>query len=725
MNFCRTGRAFAFAASIGVASLLTTAPSNAQITTHVWVHPVDGKDPNIAEEKDWIGDPDFKFKTLQSAIDVMLRHLIDDYDPVTNPEEHGIVYALPGLYGPHGAGSSGDVLPIFMRDRVHVVGLGARRCVIRGVGTLNKEVYWPLSASGQVGGGGIPLLVEALVAFEFANSSAGAPPTIPVAPPWYNHSVPGASPDVAEVLEGFTFEGGDVQVLVNQSASAPFENRHRISNCVFDMRHAWRLDPKEPTGPVVAGPYMGICMQKKATFYFAGQVVGYVDQKVLIAHNTFVFGRWGSFLQEPNDWIELSRPEAVGIIDVGNPNCSTGVGADPDDRVRGVANLCVVGNVFRTAPSVAAIKPYAMIGVAQNDTRVFVNGSPVQTNAFAPSRVGSTNGFFYSLPVNCVIVETVAANSENDLWNCQVSAAGPCNTLNPGCPAATIPAPAVSIWDGVTGVGVDPAFVGEYLTTDSSTTGVARGYRDWRILPGSPLENMAISPGAEYVTEANIAFSISANRELNLFAWWDGEHWGNPRIVDGAPDIGFDERHLLIMAGSWSNDSSSHNQPGYVHPNLIVNGAVRQIILPNSAGGVSLLTAGSQLRIYVRGETPVGPPSTGPAWINPPSSLANPPSLASLPLYYRTKFIAFDNNVPAGVPQGWTTSLTSPSAAGSYAPLNSVTNQQLAFRRIQLVDDECPAGGGGCSHIYFELQGVVYVDPLNVLLRSNLQAEYR
>lgn len=650
----------------------------------------------------------------------MLRHLVDKYDAVTNPEEHGIVFALPGLYGPHGVGSSNEALPIFMRDRVHLVGVGARRCVLRGVGTTNNSMYWPTSASGV---NGASIAVETLVTFLRANPAVAAPLSGSTPPPWYVSGLPGTSPDVSEILEGFTFEGGDVQVLVSQDPASPLDNRHRVSNCVFDMRHNWRLDPSVTTGPAITGPYIGIGLQKKTAFY--SSIVGYVDQKLVIAHNTFVFARWAPVTPEQDDWVELARPEAVGIIDFGNPNCIPG-SADRDDRVRGMANLCVVANVFRTAPTTGSIKPYAMIGVEQADTRVFVNGAAMQTNAFAPGRVGSTNGFFHSLPVTSFLVESVVANGTSDLWNCQVSAPGNCNALNPGCSAATLPTPAVSIWDGVVGVGVDPAFVGEYLSTDSSTTGVIDSYRDWRILPGSPLENMAVAPASELVTEAGVTFNVGANRELNLYSGWDGEHWGNPRIVDGAPDIRFDERHLMIMAGSWSNDSNSHGKPGYLHPNLISNASnpTRQIILPDTAGGVVLTVPGTQLQIYVRGETPVGPPSTGPAWINPPASLANPPNLASLPQYYRTKYIAFDNNVPSGVPQGWTLSVSGASAAGNYAPLGGSTTQlALTFRRIQLIDDECPLGA--CSHIFFDLQGVVYVDPGNVLLRSNLQAEYR
>ena len=99
-----------------------------------------------------------------------------------------------------------------------------------------------------------------------------------------------------------------------------------------------------------------------------------------------------------------------------------------------------------------------------------------------------------------------------------------------------MPAAGLALWNGTS--GVDPAFVGEYVSTVLGASTLAlRSYRDWRVMPGSPVENRAIvPPGNAYVTPAG-SFSFATNEppELDLFKR-DGERWGNPRVVDGAPD---------------------------------------------------------------------------------------------------------------------------------------------------------------------------------------------
>ncbi len=92
-----------------------------------------------------VDDPTKPFKKLQKAIDEVHNRLFDAGVATwqtTDPDGwgQGIVYAMPGLYGSHiGAGGqqygSGDNLPIIMRDRVHVQGVGARRCELRGNGS--------------------------------------------------------------------------------------------------------------------------------------------------------------------------------------------------------------------------------------------------------------------------------------------------------------------------------------------------------------------------------------------------------------------------------------------------------------------------------------------------------------------------------------------------------------------------------------------------------------
>ncbi|MBK8172692.1 MAG: hypothetical protein IPK60_20475 [Sandaracinaceae bacterium] len=139
-------------------------------TAYAWVHPTDGTlvpnptgpDPDLS----YINDPSQKFGSLQNAIDTMQQYLIVNYHPVDNPNQQGIIYALPGVYG----AKSHDSLPIVMRDRVHVQGVGARRCVLRGSSTLSvplpnhQNVAWPTSQLGP----SPTVSAEVLVTYEYA-----------------------------------------------------------------------------------------------------------------------------------------------------------------------------------------------------------------------------------------------------------------------------------------------------------------------------------------------------------------------------------------------------------------------------------------------------------------------------------------------------------------------------------------------------------------------------
>ena len=284
-----------------------------------------------------------------------------------------------------------------------------------------------------------------------------------------------------------------------------------------------------------------------------------------------------------------------------------------------------------------------MLGISDDDTRVWDGTQYVQTNAFDLARVGGTNGNgtagsgFFSLPVKSKQVETGIANSLNDLWNCQVYVQ---TSSPPPCPPgfAAPRDPAVPIWDGSS--GKDPAFVGEYIESAfSGSNPQVADYRDWRILPGSPLVDMSVVPPAggprEYRawshTETLYGYPLAVVPEVDLLAW-DGEHWGNPRVVFGLPDIGFDERHLLICAGHWSNDSNSHNQPGFMHPGIVAGSRERYFILPDNAGGHALNVANRQLTIYQT--MPRLHLSTGNGWIHPPLALTTG-QRPGLPGYFR------------------------------------------------------------------------------------------
>ncbi len=116
----------------------------------------------------------------------------------------------------------------------------------------------------------------------------------------------------------------------------------------------------------------------------------------------------------------------------------------------------------------------------------------------------------------------------------------------------------------------DPVFVGELLTTQLQVAGV----RDWRVMPGSPVIDLGYY--APTIALANGAsFADSGCAELQTFDW-DGEGYGNPRLVNGSPDLGFDEFHMLVMSGTYTPDSICHNRNdmtatpvnGHLHPSV-------------------------------------------------------------------------------------------------------------------------------------------------------------
>jgi hypothetical protein len=712
-------RLLAVITCLGLSSM---AASQSQVYS-VWVHPIEGIDPGLpgggAGYDAYVDDPSLKFKTLQAAIDGMEQFLASAWDASTNPDPHAIVYAMPGLYGPHGATvSSNEPLPIIMRDRVHVQGVGARRCVIRGASTTStpapnySSLFWP---NAPTNGTSVP--AEVLVTYD-SSTPDYAVPTQTQPPPWYPGIAIEAA-NVAEVLDGFTFEGGDVQVAFNTAPASifvdpKFSPAGRVSNCVFDLRDGW---VPEPSLQPVAGPYFGVMIARRNTISNVTGVVGYVSGRILIAHNTFVFARW---IDHPthDGWESQSRSSTVGIIDVTNPQVYPGSpNIDPITQLRGLGHACITGNVFRTRPLTGnpSPRPYAMLGIRHVDSVVSPNGGAtlVQTNVFDPALVGSTNGTFYSTPVESILVETVSVGIA-DIWNCSVYTTSP--PPPPACTAAAAPSsPLVAIWNGTS--GLDPAFVGEYLATSQAQT--LGDYRDWRILPGSPMEDLGIVPqnprfhvnGSTPTT--GFTYGTAVLSALDLFQW-DGEHWGNPRIVAGAPDAGFDERHLFLCAGSWSNDSNSHNEPGFLHPGVSTGDRTRYFILPNIAAGVALNVPNRSLRVYQTEQFVTSPPGGGNAWVNPPTSLSSPVNAPALPTDHRTKYIAFTQAQP------WSDqSLT--GASGTYAPLGILP--PVSFRLATQPDDECM---GACTHSYFNIQAVVLEQSSStVLLRSNMEGEYR
>ena len=154
-----------------------------------------------------VDDATNPFKTIQAAIDAVEHHLVTSFN-AGNTQVEGIVYAMPGWYGPHPPNSSfgnGERLPIIMRDRVHVRGQGGRGCVIRGLGISGSfdptvQIAVPMLPGVQPP----PIAGEVLV--DYSRSSKEHPrfPQVgnSITLPWR------ALDETMELLDGFTFQGG-------------------------------------------------------------------------------------------------------------------------------------------------------------------------------------------------------------------------------------------------------------------------------------------------------------------------------------------------------------------------------------------------------------------------------------------------------------------------------------------------------------------------------------
>lgn len=434
-----------------------------------WVDPVNGQDPGV------VNNPTFPFRTLNAAI-VAVRGFL-----VVSPGFHGLVHALPGIYS---NGTNNEVFPIEMLPLVHVQGAGAKQCVIRGDGAnANVNVYWPL-ASGPV-----MALREVLV--DYSNSSVGL------------------SDSVEEMFDGFTLQGGDVQVRV-------WGEGHlfgRISNCIFDLRQENSVD-------IFHSPSFGILM---VAVWFGDLIpTGYGELDFNVFNNTFIQG-W----RRGDGVLETAIPSNVAICDVNDPIPISilGKSSDPDLTVRGVSDPSIQNCVIRSLPGFPRT---ALLGIDSADTTTAFGTAPGPTDAFDSTLVGGTNGTFASAIVGSPPVPKV------DLF--------------PGGPSFE-----------------DPAWVGEMIGDTQSLN-----VRDWRLLPDSILVDQGTSPlpfgSCELLVASNLTFYLaepfSALLPASPFSSfdWDGEGHANPRR-NGEVDIGYDETDLFVVAGCYGNDSNSHNNP--------------------------------------------------------------------------------------------------------------------------------------------------------------------
>jgi hypothetical protein len=297
---------------------------------------------------------------------------------------------------------------------------------------------------------------------------------------------------------------------------------------------------------------------------------------------------------------------------------------------------------------------------------------------------------------------------------------GPVFNCAAPCPAAALPVPAVVLWHGSASTNpqpFDPGFVGEYL---SSVSSVPAGYRDWRLLPESPLidagwytEDMVFENGVTRFLPGTVC------PEIESFDW-DCEGYGNPRIVGERIDIGCDEMHMLIMAGSWANDSKGHNDnalpKSHLHPSAPPGAVERQIItLP--------LFASQTIQINGTMSTPPQQPPVLSAWSQPPVTLVPALNDAGAVPGYKTRYINQTN--PAPTPTPWSfagAGLTSWDVSFQLG-IPGLPKTHL-FVRVTVSDSEC-VPPQSCTNSYFNTQAVVdFGSPIG-RYRSNLQAEYR
>jgi hypothetical protein len=421
------------------------------------------------------------------------------------------VHADPGVYS---AATNGEFLPVRMRNYVHVQGTGARQCVLRGNGTqTNVNVFYPTANCIC----GARNLREVLLDL---NSTFTA--------------------TYEEMFDGFTFEGGDVQVYADGEVNITV----RISNCVFDM-----LDYSDAG---VAGPTFGVLM------VHVYDPSGYRPDPLNILNNTFIQGWTPSY-----DYTQMvvARPDAVAICDVNDPLCGYPF-PDPNPTLRGLGKPSIQNNLIRFA---APVPRTALLGVNDSDTRVIVGNPTGPTNAFDPG--------------------TALSLDLSGSYCSQILGATPVPKVNP------------NPFSG----GTDPGFVGEML---SSLFGQPLGVsRDWRILPDSVLVNAGSNPVHGVLQARN----LTAYREPTLMPIssfdFDGEVYGNPRIVR-VVDIGFDETSILVDCAGWANDSVNHFAGCALACSANNGQAVRAFVFPS--GGIYSL-------FETRVPIPVPPPFSCPS----------------------------------------------------------------------------------------------------------------
>jgi hypothetical protein len=497
--------------ALAVLMLLLVSTSRAQCNfIEVWVDPDQGLDvlpptppPGNPVEPIpvQINNPLSPTKTIQFAIDIAFKHLREHYDAQANPDQQAVIHLMPGLYAPDSIGGNGERFPIVMRDRVHLRGVGARRCVIRGVPVDYNppgyhgyddnlvNIFLP-TGLGLSSTSDDYYDKEVLVDFSLSSrfSVDFSLPYTQVAPWACNQDYL----ETMELVDGVTFQGGDVQVRFGFDPELPVPLAGRISNCLFDMRNGYavRTQAEPPSTITVTGPRVGILMTKTwidaelSSLPITGE--GYLDQKIHVTGNTIVMAEY----LEPGGWSYRSTAGAAAVVDATYPVWAGNGTADPDPTYRGLGHSGIQNNIFRTYTGGADTEliNMAMVGISADD--VLVSGSPTSdTNAYSRDRCGgaSTNPAsaeesLVSLPVSPVQTGLVNFGAlcspsvviNEPLWYANSQSAAPAPSQ-----------PSVPLWGGnssIQGAQYDPVFVGEYLRTVSpAQTDLPRGIRTPKI----------------------------------------------------------------------------------------------------------------------------------------------------------------------------------------------------------------------------------------------------
>jgi hypothetical protein len=288
--------------------------------------------------------------------------------------------------------------------------------VIRGVpdghpSATKISIFWPswTTCNDGVDHEQKQVLVGYGISGRYAIDPSGGIPGVP-----YAWGPPGAmgvdctSVETSEPIDGVSFQGGDVQVLFGFTSELGIPLAGTISNCVFDMRHGFQVEPHNGQAQFVEGPWMGLMMQKTwmdevntpPPFDVVGH--GYLDQWVHLVGNTFVLAE---FRQGDGGWSFAAKEGGVAVIDVARPFCP-GQGGDPNPLFRGVGHPGIQNNLLRTFTGGAGKNgsTMALVGINVEDALVSSGGIGTDTNAYAVNRSGgwtSISGVtqFISIPV--------------------------------------------------------------------------------------------------------------------------------------------------------------------------------------------------------------------------------------------------------------------------------------------------------------------------------------